>query len=80
MEVLTALLTKALQQQTLEQQRSYVQQALDIAAGLDPYLDEISSPPSQVFCLWYWAVRATLATQAMVLCRAMMLCAFQQQT
>ncbi|WIA30154.1 hypothetical protein OEZ86_000246 [Tetradesmus obliquus] len=48
MEVLTALLTKALQQQTLEQQRTYVQQALDIAAGLDDYLDKISSPPSQV--------------------------------
>lgn len=47
-EVLTALLTKALQQQTLEQQRTYVQQALDIAAGLDDYLDKISSPPSQV--------------------------------
>ncbi|WIA10083.1 hypothetical protein OEZ85_010290 [Tetradesmus obliquus] len=49
-EVLTALLTKALQQQTLEQQRTYVQQALDIAAGLDDYLDKISSPPSQVVC------------------------------
>eukprot|EP00882_Tetradesmus_deserticola_P002628 GHRQ01002795.1.p1 GENE.GHRQ01002795.1~~GHRQ01002795.1.p1 ORF type:complete len:589 (+),score=311.88 GHRQ01002795.1:153-1919(+) len=47
-EVLTALLTKALQQSTLEQQRSYVQQALDIAAGLDSYLDKISSPPTQV--------------------------------
>jgi CheY-like chemotaxis protein len=47
-EVLTALLTKALQQQTLEQQRTYVQQALDIAAGLDAYLDKISSPPSKV--------------------------------
>jgi hypothetical protein len=61
MEVLTALLTKALQQQTLEQQRSYVQQALDIAAGLDAYLDKISSPASQVRCSWSQAMQATAA-------------------
>jgi hypothetical protein len=32
-----------------------VQQALDIAAELDAYLDRISSPPSQVHSWWFQA-------------------------
>eukprot|EP00879_Flechtneria_rotunda_P019807 GHRR01020820.1.p1 GENE.GHRR01020820.1~~GHRR01020820.1.p1 ORF type:complete len:456 (+),score=169.59 GHRR01020820.1:286-1653(+) len=47
-EVLTNLLQEAMQQQTLEQQRQYVKQALDIAAGLDAYLDKVTSPPPKV--------------------------------
>lgn len=46
-EVLTALLGKALQQQDPEAVKQLVQQAHAVVAGLDPYLDQISTPPSQ---------------------------------
>lgn len=48
MEVLTDLLAKAMQCQDTEQANALVKQAHGIASGLDPYLDSISTPPSQV--------------------------------
>jgi NAD(P)-dependent dehydrogenase (short-subunit alcohol dehydrogenase family)/predicted O-methyltransferase YrrM len=47
-EVLTALLGKALQQQDPAAVKQLVEQAHALVAGLDPYLDQISTPPSQV--------------------------------
>lgn len=46
-EVLTALLGKALKLQDPAAVRELVQQAYAVVAGLDPYLDQISTPPSQ---------------------------------
>jgi hypothetical protein len=48
MEVLTDLLSKALQCDDLAEVKKLTQQAYNIAAGLDPYLDSVCTPPSQV--------------------------------
>lgn len=47
MEVLTDLLSKALQCDDKEEIRNLTKQAHSIAAGLDPYLDSVCTPPSQ---------------------------------
>lgn len=47
-EVITALLGKALSVSDAGDRESLLKQAHDIASGLDPYLDSISSPPDQV--------------------------------
>lgn len=47
MEVLTDLLSKALQCDDLAEVKKLTQQAYNIAAGLDPYLDSVCTPPSQ---------------------------------
>lgn len=47
-EVITDLLQKALQQNSFEGQKQLVQQALDVAGGLDAYLEKVTSPPPQV--------------------------------
>lgn len=47
-EVITDLLQKALKQDSLEGQKQLVQQALDVAGGLDGYLEKYSTPPPQV--------------------------------
>ena len=46
-ELLTALLGKALQCKDAAATRQLVKQAHAIVAGLDPYLDQISTPPSE---------------------------------
>ena len=48
LEVLTDLLATALQCQDSKQQQMLIQKAHAIAAGVDPYLDKISTPASQV--------------------------------
>eukprot|EP00878_Enallax_costatus_P015587 GHUV01016327.1.p1 GENE.GHUV01016327.1~~GHUV01016327.1.p1 ORF type:complete len:470 (+),score=128.07 GHUV01016327.1:350-1759(+) len=47
-EVITDLMQKALQQSSLEGQKQLVQQALDVAGGLDAYLEKATSPPPKV--------------------------------
>ena len=47
-EVITALLGKALDASDSSDREQLLKQAHDIASGLDPYLDSISSPPDQV--------------------------------
>lgn len=47
-EVLTALLGKALSCDDPSAVRSLVQQAHALVEGLDPYLDSISTPPGNV--------------------------------
>lgn len=47
-EVVTALLGKALQAQDSSAMKQLVQQAHAVMAGLDPYLDSISTPPAEV--------------------------------
>lgn len=47
-EVLTALLQQALQTEDSASVRKLVHQAHSIVGGLDPYLEQISTPPSQV--------------------------------
>ena len=47
-EVITALLGKALSASDAGDRESLLKQAHEIAAGLDPYLDSISSPPDPV--------------------------------
>ena len=47
-EVITDLLQKALKQTDLEASHGLVQKALDIAAGLDGYMEKMSSPPPKV--------------------------------
>ena len=48
MEVLTDLLGKALHCNDPSETQAMVKQAHSIASGLDPYLDSISTPPSEV--------------------------------
>ena len=52
MEVLTDLLGKALRCDDPAAAKQLVHQAHGIAAGLDPYLAEISTPPSEVCAGW----------------------------
>jgi hypothetical protein len=47
-EVITDLLQKALKQSSLEGSQDLVQKALDIASGLDGYMEKMSSPPPKV--------------------------------
>jgi len=47
-EVLTDLLSKAAKEEDVEQLRLLVQHAHKLVAGLDPYLEDISTPPSDV--------------------------------
>lgn len=53
MEVLTDLLSKALQCDDKEEIRKLTEQAHSIAAGLDPYLDSVCTPPSQARAMLY---------------------------
>ena len=46
-EVITDLLAKALKADDLKEVKDLVQQAQDVAGGLDPYLERMSSTPSQ---------------------------------
>merc|ERR1711884_235605 len=48
MEVIVARLNAAMACDSLESTKELVQQALDVAAGLDPYLDQMTTPPSKV--------------------------------
>ena len=50
-EVLTDILKQADQEQDVTQLRKLVNQAYKLVSGLDPYLDEISTPPSSVSCI-----------------------------
>ena len=52
LEVLTDLLGKALRCDDPAATKQLVHQAHGIAAGLDPYLSEISTPPSEVCAGW----------------------------
>jgi hypothetical protein len=79
-EVVTALLGKALESGDHGSMKQLVQQAHAVLAGLDPYLDSISTPPSEVRrvsrsglagespavcqCLWYSPVRTRTHTTA----------------
>ena len=47
-EIVTALLGKALQSEDQSAMKQLVQQAHAVMAGLDPYLDSISTPPGEV--------------------------------
>ena len=47
-EVVTDLLAKALVAKDAAAMRDLVQQAQEVIAGLDPYLEAVSSKPSQV--------------------------------
>ena len=47
-EVLTDLLSKAAKEENVEQLKLLVQRAHKLVAGLDPYLEECSTPPSDV--------------------------------
>lgn len=47
-EVLTDLLDKALKADDLSGAKAILQKAQAVCAGLDPYLDSISSPPNKV--------------------------------
>lgn len=47
-EVITALLHSALQSGSVEDIKKQLQQAYDVVAGLDPYLESVSTPPSAV--------------------------------
>lgn len=47
-EVITALLHGALQSGNVDDIKKQLQQAYDVVAGLDPYLEAVSTPPSAV--------------------------------
>ena len=47
-EVITALLHSALQSGSVDDIKKQLQQAYDVVAGLDPYLESVSTPPSAV--------------------------------
>lgn len=47
-EVITDLLERALKADDLQEVKKLVQQSYDVAGGLDPYMDKISTPPSKV--------------------------------
>ena len=47
-ECLVDILDRALQAKDIYQMKSLVEHAYNLASGLDPYLDVISSPPSKV--------------------------------
>ena len=47
-EVITALLGSALQSDSVDDMKRQLQQAYDVVAGLDPYLESVSTPPSAV--------------------------------
>jgi NAD(P)-dependent dehydrogenase (short-subunit alcohol dehydrogenase family)/predicted O-methyltransferase YrrM len=47
-EVVTDLLGRALQSSSQDESKSLIQQAYDVIAGLDPYLEKVSTPPNQV--------------------------------
>ena len=47
-EVLTDLLQKADKEQDVEKLRALVNKACKLVSGLDPYLEEISTPSSSV--------------------------------
>ena len=47
-EVITALLQSALQSGSVDDMKKQLQQAYDVVAGLDPYLEAVSTPPSAV--------------------------------
>ena len=47
-EVITALLHSALQSGSVDDIKKQLQQAYDVVAGLDPYLEAVSTPPSAV--------------------------------
>ncbi len=48
MECLVDILDRALKAGDIESMRPLVEHAYKLASGLDPYLDAISTPPSQV--------------------------------
>lgn len=47
-EVITALLQNALASDDVADVKSQLQKAYDVVAGLDPYLESVSTPPSSV--------------------------------
>lgn len=47
-EVITALLQNALASDNVSDVKSHLQKAYDVVAGLDPYLESVSTPPSSV--------------------------------
>lgn len=47
-EVITALLQCALASNDVADVKSQLQRAYDVVAGLDPYLESVSTPPSSV--------------------------------
>ena len=47
-EVITALLQSALAAEDVADVKTQVQKAYDVVAGLDPYLESVSTPPSTV--------------------------------
>ena len=47
-EVITALLHTALASDDITNVKSHLQKAYDVVAGLDPYLESVSTPPSLV--------------------------------
>ena len=50
-ECLVDILDKALHAGDMQTMKSLVEHAYKLASGLDPYLDAISTPPSQVSSL-----------------------------
>lgn len=50
-ECLVDILDKALHAGDMQSMKSLVEHAYKLASGLDPYLDAISTPPSQVSLL-----------------------------
>ena len=51
-ECLVDILERALQAGDIQSMRPMVEHAYRLASGLDPYLDAISTPPSQVSSVW----------------------------
>lgn len=47
-EVITALLQSALATENVADVKKQLQKAYDVVAGLDPYLEAVSTPPSKV--------------------------------
>ncbi len=47
-EVVTALLQRALAAESVADVKSQLQKAYDVVSGLDPYLESVSTPPSTV--------------------------------
>ena len=47
-EVITALLQSALASENVADVKQQLQKAYDVVAGLDPYLESVSTPPSTV--------------------------------
>ena len=47
-EVITALLQSALATENVADVKKQLQKAYDVVAGLDPYLEAVSTPPSTV--------------------------------